>query len=127
MRIYITILFLISIKAQAQSKEDLALTSPEYKTEQTKKVWLVAKNNKGVGQKVVSFLFLGYKAFLSSQDASRCGFSPSCSEYAVLSVKRFGLIVGVMSAFDRLSRCNGLSPELYDYDEDKNLLIDKPE
>ncbi len=57
---------------------------------------------------LVSLGFLFYKTFISSQDTPSCVFTPSCSEYAVLSVQKKGLIVGWLNTFDRLSRCHGL-------------------
>ena len=35
-----------------------------------------------------------------------CPFYPSCSEYAVRSVKKYGVIKGFMKAFFRLVRCH---------------------
>ena len=69
--------------------------------------------------------FALYKEFFSSQDGRACTFSPSCSVYAVEAVKKKGLI-GFAAAIDRLTRCNGLSPENYEIDPENHLLIDKP-
>lgn len=88
--------------------------------------WVVAKNNKNGVQHVFSFLFLGYKAFFSSQDNNHCSFEPSCSEYAIYSLKKHGFFIGVMAACDRLLRCNGLNAEQYEYNEVTELLIDNP-
>jgi putative membrane protein insertion efficiency factor len=67
-----------------------------------------------------------YKNFISSQDASTCTFTPSCSEYAILAIKKQGVIPGMINFFDRFSRCNGLSPENYSIDLKKGVLIDPP-
>jgi putative component of membrane protein insertase Oxa1/YidC/SpoIIIJ protein YidD len=83
-----------------------------------------AANNKNEIQLTLSALFLFYKAFFSSQDANSCGFSPSCSEYAILSIRKLGLLRGGMAAFDRLSRCNGLNAADYSRDMKTGLLID---
>lgn len=72
----------------------------------------------------VSGLFLGYKAFISSQDANRCSFHPSCSVYAIRAMKNKGLVVGGLLTFDRLLRCNGLSPENYELLPKTGLLYD---
>ena len=69
-------------------------------------------------------LFLFYKKFVSSQDASSCSFTPSCSEYAILAIKKQGFIVGIINFWDRFSRCNGMSPEDYEVDNNVGLLID---
>lgn len=79
------------------------------------------------GQATVKNLFRFYKHFISSQDAQRCRFSPSCSEYAFISIKKQGLILGLMDFFDRFSRCNPLSPENYIFDREKNIFTDPVE
>ncbi|WP_085518392.1 membrane protein insertion efficiency factor YidD [Marivirga sericea] len=75
-------------------------------------------------QFVFSGLFLFYKSFISSQDAQSCSFIPSCSVYALEAVKKQGVLKGMMNGFDRLSRCNSLSPEKYEVDPETRLLID---
>ena len=37
---------------------------------------------------------------------SRCQFIPSCSEYAVLAVRKYGLLRGLVLIGDRFRRCN---------------------
>jgi putative component of membrane protein insertase Oxa1/YidC/SpoIIIJ protein YidD len=73
---------------------------------------------------LLSGAFYFYKSFISSQDASHCSFTPSCSEYAVLAIQKQGIFAGLLNFFDRFSRCNSLSPELYKKDPHTHLLID---
>ncbi len=35
-----------------------------------------------------------------------CRFYPSCSEYAILALKKYGLIKGVKMSVNRILRCN---------------------
>lgn len=84
------------------------------------------KNSKNEFQFLLSGLFLFYKFFISSQDAVSCAFSPSCSEYGMLSVKKLGVLKGTLNTFDRLMRCHGLTPEKYPIDENSGLLTDHP-
>jgi len=56
--------------------------------------------------------FAFYKTFISSQDGMTCTFYPSCSSYALSTIQTNG-ILGILDAIDRLTRCNGLSPEKY--------------
>lgn len=72
----------------------------------------------------VQLFFLFYKNYLSSQDNRNCAFAPSCSAYCLHSVQRHGVIKGLMGAFDRLSRCNYLSPENYQIDPESGQLLD---
>ena len=71
-----------------------------------------------------SSAFLFYKSFLSSQDASKCNFTPSCSVYAIHAIKSQGVTVGIINFFDRFSRCNSMSPEDYPKNYSNNTLID---
>ncbi len=91
-----------------------------------KLVFNQAKNNKNEVQFAFSTLFLAYKTFFSSQDLTVCTFTPSCSEFGILSVKKYGVVKGGVMTMDRLTRCNGLSPQNYEFDKKTFLLIDEP-
>jgi hypothetical protein len=97
----------------------LAAPAPPYYRE-------MARHSHNEAEWLLSTLFLGYKAFISSQDGSACNFHPSCSEYALLSIQKLGLLQGGLAAFDRLTRCNGLSPELYEGRTRDRRWIDHP-
>jgi hypothetical protein len=43
-----------------------------------------------------------------------CRFSPSCSSYALLSIRRFGVIEGALLMFKRLAKCHPFHPGGYD-------------
>jgi uncharacterized protein len=81
-------------------------------------------NNKNEVQLILSGLFLFYKEVFSAQDNNQCSFTPSCSEYAITTIKKKGLFIGSFDTCDRLLRCNSLSPEYYKIDPEKRLLID---
>ena len=91
-----------------------------------KKEYSEAKNNKNEVQVVFSGLFLMYKTFFSSQDLTVCTFTPSCSEFGILAVKKFGVVRGGVMTMDRLTRCNGLTPQNYEIDKKTMLLKDEP-
>lgn len=78
------------------------------------KLTLAASNARNELQALSTGLFFVYKRFISSQDRPSCGFYPSCSEYALLSVRKNGLIIGGLAALDRLMRCNGENSKWYD-------------
>ena len=125
-----TIIFTISfclgsfVYSFAQSKCEVELMRKAFAVEETNKTYLSAKNNSNEVQYFFSGLFLFYKTFISSQDGQSCSFTPSCSEYGIMAVKKHGVLAGMVITFDRLARCNGLSPEKYIVDEKKHLLID---
>lgn len=53
------------------------------------------------------FLLLIYKKILTHAKGSKCcKFIPTCSQYAYLSIKEFGCIIGGVLAFKRLIKCN---------------------
>jgi putative membrane protein insertion efficiency factor len=47
--------------------------------------------------------------------ANTCKFHPTCSEYAVLAIRRYGVIRGVPMAVRRLLRCHPWSHGGVDY------------
>jgi len=70
-------------------------------------------------------LFNFYKKYISSQDHGSCSFTPSCSEYALISLREQGFFVGTMNTLDRLSRCNGRNKLHYFQNEMTGLSIDE--
>ncbi|MCX8117804.1 MAG: membrane protein insertion efficiency factor YidD [Desulfobacterota bacterium] len=43
-----------------------------------------------------------------------CRFSPSCSNYAIEAIERYGIALGGWLAFRRLLRCHPFNPGGYD-------------
>lgn len=127
MRIFIILLFLAKSNSilfgQSSNSEKFKNC---FQAEKHAHTYEFAKGNTNEVQAVFSGLFLFYKFAISSQDYNKCTFSPSCSEYGLLSVKKHGVIIGIVSTIDRLQRCNGLSPDKYEIDMDARLLIDIP-
>jgi putative component of membrane protein insertase Oxa1/YidC/SpoIIIJ protein YidD len=64
------------------------------------------KNNSNEISFILSTFFVLYKELLSSQDVDACVFTPSCSVYAIESIKQKGAFNGYFNAIDRLTRCN---------------------
>jgi putative membrane protein insertion efficiency factor len=62
-----------------------------------------------------------YQRAISPALPRRCKYHPSCSEYAVQAVKRFGLLRGAVLAAWRLLRCNPWSHGGVDFPEDQTL------
>lgn len=62
-----------------------------------------------------------YQRLLSPLLGQRCRYYPSCSEYAVQSIRSFGILRGAALAAWRLLRCNPLSRGGFDYPEDQSL------
>lgn len=51
-----------------------------------------------------------YKIFLSPLLGNRCRFYPSCSDYALEAVERYGALKGGWLAIGRVCRCHPLTP-----------------
>lgn len=47
-----------------------------------------------------------YQRYAKSETRLRCCYTPSCSEYAILALKKYGLIIGSIKAVKRLLRCS---------------------
>ena len=47
-----------------------------------------------------------YQKFISPAFPRRCRFSPTCSQYALEAIGRYGALKGGYLAFRRLLRCN---------------------
>ena len=128
MRIFIILFCLssLSLKGLAQTKEEKEIfILVEGDSLQRMDYHKYTQNNRNEIQAIFSGLFLFYKTVFSSQDSQKCSFHPSCSVYAVTTIKKNGPIIGLPDTFDRLLRCNGLSPELYDgFDLENNLILD---
>jgi uncharacterized protein len=62
-----------------------------------------------------------YQRAISPALPRRCKYHPSCSEYAVQAIKRFGLLRGAVLAVWRLLRCNPWSHGGVDFPEDQTL------
>jgi putative membrane protein insertion efficiency factor len=62
-----------------------------------------------------------YQRLLSPVMPQRCKYYPTCSEYAVGAVRRYGILRGLVLAGWRLLRCNPLSNGGFDYVEDQKV------
>ena len=49
-----------------------------------------------------------YQRFLSPLKRPCCRYYPSCSQYAVLAIEKYGALRGSLKALLRLLRCNPL-------------------
>jgi uncharacterized protein len=59
-------------------------------------------------------LLRGYQRWISPLLGARCKYYPSCSEYAVQAIGRYGILRGSVLAAWRLLRCNPFSHGGYD-------------
>lgn len=74
-----------------------AATAPEFSTH-------------AVIDRLLIALLRGYKRFISPMLGPRCRFVPTCSEYAMEAIGRFGVLRGSWLAIRRVGRCHPLHP-----------------
>ena len=62
-----------------------------------------------------------YQRAISPGLPQRCKYHPSCSQYAVGAIRRYGILRGAVLAVWRLLRCNPWSHGGVDFVEDQTL------
>jgi putative membrane protein insertion efficiency factor len=67
-----------------------------------------------LAQRVVLYLLQGYKRYLSPMFPPACRYVPTCSEYAMEAVERYGALRGSLMAAARLLRCHPFAKGGYD-------------
>ncbi len=64
--------------------------------------------------RVLSVAIRGYQLLLSPFLGKNCRFYPTCSQYALESVQRFGVLKGTLLAVVRIVKCGPWHPGGYD-------------
>ena len=59
-------------------------------------------------------LIRGYRLLISPLFPPTCRFQPTCSNYAITAIERFGPIKGTWLAAQRILRCHPFHPGGYD-------------
>jgi len=119
---FIIIILNVRTKLFSQNSEDILLLKKEIKTSQNQ--YKYSFNAVNEYQLVLNNMFVFYKKVFSANDIQSCSFYPSCSQYAMQTIKINGFMIGILDTFDRLSRCNGMSPQNYTKYKNTNLLYD---
>ncbi|MGL5876156.1 MAG: membrane protein insertion efficiency factor YidD [Xenococcaceae cyanobacterium] len=65
-------------------------------------------------KRILILLIKGYRKFISPLFLPSCRFQPTCSQYAIEAVERFGVFKGSWLAVRRISRCHPFHPGGYD-------------
>lgn len=60
-------------------------------------------------------LVRGYQRWISPAFGKNCRFHPTCSEYYILAVRKYGFIVGSTKGVGRILRCHPFHPGGVDY------------
>lgn len=120
-------LLLPALKTEAQTPQDLKMLNDVFSPVKHEDKYTFARNlNANEYIWLLSKLFLIYKNHISSQDSGSCNFKPSCSEYAMISVKELGPVKGILNGFDRLTRCHPGIRGDYPLDKENLLMLSDP-
>ena len=65
-------------------------------------------------RKLVILLIRMYQKFISPLKPRTCRFYPTCSEYSIKAIEKYGLVKGGLKSIKRIIRCNPLNPGGYD-------------
>jgi len=60
------------------------------------------------------YLIRFYQKFISPMKPKSCRFYPTCSQYAIDAIKKYGVLKGSIMALWRILRCNPFNPGGYD-------------
>jgi putative membrane protein insertion efficiency factor len=61
-------------------------------------------------QRLILALLSGYKSWISPLLPSACRFHPTCSEYMMQAIQKYGVARGVWLGLRRLARCHPWNP-----------------
>jgi len=61
-------------------------------------------------KKAALFVLKGYKKLISPHLGNNCRFHPTCSEYSMESIKKFGFMRGLYLGVKRVFRCHPFHP-----------------
>ncbi|EIW17587.1 MULTISPECIES: membrane protein insertion efficiency factor YidD [Pelosinus] len=65
-------------------------------------------------KKIVIMMIKGYRLFISPLKPPTCRFVPTCSEYALQAIEKYGIFRGGIMAVRRILRCHPFHPGGYD-------------
>lgn len=63
---------------------------------------------------IVTMAIRFYQRFISPMTPPSCRFQPTCSQYALTSIERYGLIKGGWMGLKRVGRCHPWNPGGHD-------------
>jgi len=65
-------------------------------------------------RRVIIIIIKAYKRYISPILPDSCRFYPSCSQYAIDAVQKYGFMRGIVIASYRILRCNPFNRGGYD-------------
>ncbi len=74
----------------------------------------VEMNRRSIAARILLKIFLGYQRYISPLLPACCIYRPTCSQYAVEAVQRYGALKGGWLAVRRICRCHPFHKGGYD-------------
>ncbi len=68
---------------------------------------------KNIAIKIIKFYQRNISSWMSAKNI-RCKYYPTCSEYTIQAIKKYGFFIGSSKGFIRICRCNPFSKGGYD-------------
>ena len=65
-------------------------------------------------KKFLIFFIRVYQNTLSPMIGKNCKYIPTCSEYTIIAIKKYGALKGMKMGINRIMRCNPASKGGYD-------------
>ena len=65
-------------------------------------------------KKLFLFIIKFYRKYISPMKSTKCPYIPSCSEYGMEAIEKYGALMGGALALWRIIRCNPFSKGGYD-------------
>jgi uncharacterized protein len=65
-------------------------------------------------KRIVILIIKAYRIAISPLFPTSCRFAPTCSQYAIDAVEKYGIAKGMLKAGLRIMKCNQLHPGGYD-------------
>lgn len=99
--------------------EDSVLKNKRKEEKKKKKDEISGRQNlssdaSGQNDGAVVFLIKFYRKFISPYKKACCRFTPTCSQYALIAIREWGVLFGLSLTFWRILRCNPYSAGGYD-------------
>jgi putative membrane protein insertion efficiency factor len=67
-----------------------------------------------VVKRLIIVIILFYKKYISPLKPKSCRFYPTCSDYALLAIEKYGVVSGCLKALKRILKCHPFNPGGYD-------------
>jgi putative membrane protein insertion efficiency factor len=76
--------------------------------------WKLLKLKRIKLKKIIILLIRGYQIIISPLLPKSCRFYPTCSQYTILAIEKYGVFKGVFLGSKRILKCHPFHPGGYD-------------